>query len=308
MVADGSNSNGRTVREVPPAGQHGGDGPAIAAALGLDPTTILDLSQSMNPFAPKVADVVARHLDALGHYPSPDAAERLFADAIGVDVGRLRLTNGGSEAITLVAGAVGGRVQSEPEFALHPRNETGPVWRSDPHNPSGVLADAEANADVWDEAFYPLATGRWTAHRPGITVGSLTKVFDCPGLRLGYVIADDVEKLTKSQPHWSVNSLALAVLPELLESCDLATWHHLLAAQCSEMANVFEQRGFAVHRGNAPWILVEAPGLREQLAPQGIVVRDCASFGSPGMVRVGVTDERGVQRLSDALDRLATDG
>ena len=54
---------------------------------------------------------------------------------------------------------VGGRVE-EPEFSLHPRGSaTGPRWRSNPHNPTGRLAGPEERAEVWDEAFYPLATG-----------------------------------------------------------------------------------------------------------------------------------------------------
>ena len=56
-------------RSVPPPGRHGGDGPAVARALGLDPADLLDLSQNLNPFAPPVADVVGRHLDALTRYP-----------------------------------------------------------------------------------------------------------------------------------------------------------------------------------------------------------------------------------------------
>ncbi|MGH1488155.1 MAG: aminotransferase class I/II-fold pyridoxal phosphate-dependent enzyme [Acidimicrobiales bacterium] len=304
MADDSQSRHDSLTALVPVAGQHGGDGPAIAAALGLDPATILDLSQSMNPSAPSVQALVARHLDALGVYPSAIEATRLMAEALGVDPDRLLLTNGGSEAISLVAAEVGGQVHSEPEFALHPRNGTGPVWRSDPHNPTGRLADAGAQADVWDEAFYPLATGRWSAQRPGILLGSLTKVFDCPGLRIGYVIADDVERLSRRQPHWSVNSLALAILPELLESCDLPAWQTSIAAKRAAMVDLFEQRGFAVEQADAPWILVKAPGLREQLAPYGVIVRDCASFGLDGVVRLGVTHDEGIERLAAVLDQV----
>ncbi|HHC08363.1 MAG TPA: hypothetical protein ENK55_06570, partial [Actinobacteria bacterium] len=170
---------------IPPPGPHGGDGPRIAAALGLDPARILDLSQTLNPHAPSVASLVADHAEAVVRYPDPSTAVGLLAEVLGVDPARVLLTNGGSEAISLVARTHGGRVLAEPEFGLHPRGDAGPIWRSDPHNPSGRLAPPSLRADVWDEAFYPLATGRWTAGREGIVVGSLTKVFACPGLRLG---------------------------------------------------------------------------------------------------------------------------
>ena len=167
--------------------------------------------------------------DSLRRYPDPGDAAELLAEAIGVDPPRLMLTNGGSEAISLVDREIGGRVRSEPEFGLHPRNPDGPVWRSDPHNPSGRLAYPDEAADVWDEAFYPLATGQWTADRVGVVVGSLTKVFASPGLRVGYIIADDVERFARHQPQWSVSSLAAAALPELLELVDLPAWSEAIA-------------------------------------------------------------------------------
>ncbi|MCY3963282.1 MAG: aminotransferase class I/II-fold pyridoxal phosphate-dependent enzyme [bacterium] len=289
--------------DIPPAGPHGGDGPRIARALGIDPQSVFDLSQSPNPFAPNVETVLSRHLDSLRRYPDPADAAALLAEAIGVDSQRLMLTNGGSEAIWLVAQEIGGRVWTEPEFGLHPRNPDGPVWRSDPHNPSGRLADPDEAADVWDEAFYPLTTGRWTAGRTGVVVGSLTKVFACPGLRLGYIIADDVERFARRQPQWSVNSLALAALPELLELADLPGWSEAVATSRKELAEVLRRFGFAVEAADAPWVLVHAPGLRELLAPHGVVVRDCTSFGLPEYVRVGVPDSDGLARLESAMLR-----
>ncbi len=289
--------------DIPPAGRHGGDGPRIARALGIDPRTILDLSQSPNPFAPDVVSMLAGHLDSVRRYPETADVARELADAIGVDAERLILTNGGSEAISLAAREIGGRVRSEPEFGLHPRNLAGPVWRSDPHNPSGHLAGAEELADVWDEAFYPLATGRWTAGRSGIVVGSLTKVFASPGLRLGYIISDDVERFARHQPQWSVNSLGVSVLPELLELADLPAWSEAIAAARRDLAEMFRRLGFTLEAADAPWVLVHAPGLRERLAPYGVVVRDCSSFGMPGYTRVGVPDSDGLARLESAMIR-----
>lgn len=275
----------------------------MARALGLDPDSLLDLSQNLNPFAPDVAGLAARHLRELRCYPDPAAATRLLAEAIGVDADRLLLTNGAAEAISLVAAEIGGQVWSEPEFGLHPRGDSGPVWRSDPHNPSGHLAGPHETADVWDEAFYPLATGRWTAGRSGIAVGSLTKTFACPGLRLGYVIADDAARFGRRQPQWSVGSLALALLADLLERADLAGWASAVASARRDLVELLETRGLKVQAADAPWVLVPAPGLREALAPHGVLVRDCAGFGLDGTARVAVPDASGLARLAAALDR-----
>lgn len=295
---------------VPQAGRHGGDGPAVARALGIDPSELLDLSQNLNPFAPPVARVVRRHLDALSRYPDPRDATRLLADAVGVDPGRLVLTNGGSEAIALVTAALGGTVREEPEFALHPRapaDDAGPYWRSNPHSPTGRLATPEEHADVWDEAFHALATGHWSANRDdgSIVVGSLTKTFACPGLRLGYVVADEAERFSRRQPHWSVSALSLACLPDLLDLADLPGWATRIAGARADLVRLLTSHGLVVQAADAPWVLVEAPGLRGRLAPHGVLVRDCTSFGLPGIARIAVPGPDGLDRLERAL-RAAT--
>lgn len=287
---------------TPRPGAHGGDGPAVARALGLDPSSIVDLSQSLNPFAPPVEAILGEHLDAVAEYPDPRDATAAMAAAIGVPVDHLVLTNGGSEAISLVARELGGRVAAEPDFALHPRGTGGPTWRSNPHSPSGHLAFAHEHADVWDEAFYPLATGEWTRGDTGsVVVGSLTKIFACPGLRLGYVLSVDAERLTRHQPEWSVNSLALAVLPHLLEAADLREWRDAIARQRVALVEVLARHGLVADAADAPWVLVASTALRDRLAPHGVVVRDCTSFGLPGVARIAVPNDRDLGRLDRAL-------
>jgi histidinol-phosphate/aromatic aminotransferase/cobyric acid decarboxylase-like protein len=287
---------------IPAPGRHGGDGVRVARALGIDADDVLDLSQSLNPCAPDLMAVARAHLSSLRRYPDRRDATRALARHLGVATERVLVTNGGSEAIALVAAEIGGTVSSEPEFALYPRGDGGPRWASNPRNPTGLLAGRETTADVWDEAFYPLATGTWTrADEAAVVVGSLTKVFACPGLRMGYVIADDVDRLARRQPAWPVNSLALAVLPELLERAELGRWQREIAALRGALGDVLDRHDIASLPSDAPWLLAAAPGLRERLAPHGVVVRDCASFGMPGHVRIGVPDRIGIDRLEQAL-------
>ncbi|HEY8547722.1 MAG TPA: hypothetical protein VIL36_21815, partial [Acidimicrobiales bacterium] len=193
---------------VPPAGRHGGDGARVARALGLDPDDVLDLSASLNPFAPDVAALAARHLSSLRRYPDVDRAEALLGEGLGLPEGdreRLVLTAGGSQAIALVAQHTEVGWVEEPEFALYRRHlprldPAAPRWRSDPHNPSGRLVDDEPGDEpadepggepggpgaagepaggsegpgvpgVWDEAFLPLSAGIWTRGRPGWALG-----------------------------------------------------------------------------------------------------------------------------------------
>lgn len=311
-------------RSVPAPGPHGGDARAVARALGLDPARVLDLSASCNPFAPDPATAVAAALagGALGRYPDEDdrrAATRSMGAALGVDAGRVLLTNGGAEAIALVAGILRrGRVD-RPDFSLYERHladvtPEGPRFRSDPHNPTGRLAPAGETAAVWDEAFYPLATGRWTAGRPGaIVVGSLTKVLACPGLRLGYLVVPEDDgaalgqpglgaRLARRQPRWAVGTAALMALPELLAGADVAGWAAAVADQRERLTGVLRRHGLAPEPSDANFVLVPgAAGLRERLATRGVVVRDCTSFGLDGHVRVAVPGDAGLERLDRAL-------
>jgi len=297
---------------VPPAsGQHGGDGARVAAALGMDVADVLDLSASMNPVAPDPGPVVARHLDALARYPDATSATAALAEVMGVDPDRLLLTNGGAEAIALVAAETGPGWADACDFSLYRRHlpaldPAGPRWRSDPHNPLGTLAGPEVTAEVWDEAFYPLATGRWTAGRGGFALGSLTKLLACPGLRVGYVVCPDGEgreRLAARQPRWAVNGLVCAALADLMAPVDLPVWAAAVTGLRAELVMVLEAAGLEVRPGAAAsWVLVDgAPDLRSRLAPHGVVVRDCTSFGLPGTHRVAVPAAERLPFLADAL-------
>jgi histidinol-phosphate/aromatic aminotransferase/cobyric acid decarboxylase-like protein len=310
------------VSPVPAPGPHGDDAGAVAAALGVEVSSLLDLAASMNPFAPSVAALVEPHLGALARYPAPrdvGLATETLAEAMGVEPGRVLLTNGGSEAIALVAAEVGSGWVDEPDFSLYRRHlihldPAGSRFRSDPHNPTGALAGPRDRADVWDEAFYPLATGRWTRgdanQGASLVVGSLTKLFACPGLRLGYVLApagntDVVGRLRARQPRWSVNALALAVLPDLLATADLPAWAMSIAVARRELSDLVGAHGLRPRPGAANFVLVDgAPGLRDRLASRGVLVRDCTSFGLPDSVRIAVPGPDGLRRLAQALEEV----
>jgi histidinol-phosphate/aromatic aminotransferase/cobyric acid decarboxylase-like protein len=293
---------------LPVPGEHGGDAIAVAEALGLDPESVLDLSQSLNPVAPDPVPVLRRHLESVTRYPDPARATAVLAEAMGVDEERLLLTNGGAEAIRLVSEEIGGRVV-EPEFSLHPR-EGGPLWRSNPHNPSGRLAGEDEHAEVWDEAFYALATGCWTrGDADAVVVGSLTKLLACPGLRIGYVLAPAggealISRCRRRQPMWAVNGIAVSALPDLLSQADLRAWSAGVRSLRAQLVGVLRRHGLEPQPSDANWVLVEAPGLRPRLAPSGVVVRDCTSFGLPDMVRIAVPGPRGLERLDEALSSI----
>jgi histidinol-phosphate/aromatic aminotransferase/cobyric acid decarboxylase-like protein len=256
--------------------------------------------------------VLARHLDAVGRYPDAGPATNALAAAMDVPPDRLLLTNGGAEAIALVAAEVGAGWVDEPDFSLYRRylpvlDPAAGRWRSNPHNPTGLLAGPDDTAAVWDEAFWPLATGTWTrgdAGRGSVVVGSLTKLLACPGLRVGYVISPDDDRaarLARRQPQWAVNGLAAAALPELLAEVDLPGWAAATAGLRDRLVATLLSAGYQPRTTQANWVLIDAPHLRARLAARGISVRDCASFGLSGTVRIAVPDPAGLARLEAAL-------
>lgn len=304
----------------------------VARSLGIDPAKLLDLSMSMNPFAPDVAAIVADRHRVIDRYPDPLDAERALAERIGVSPDRLVMTNGGSEAIALVAALqpVGDVV--DPEFSLYRRHlrgvETGaPHWRSNPSNPLGRLAgpadgssspDTErGGCDVWDEAFFPLATGRWTdpTLRDALVwrLGSLTKTWSCPGLRLGYAIAPNEEsaaELRRVRPEWSVNALALAVVAPMLDRTDLPGWSRLIAQARTELADELNRLGFRAEATQANWLLVHetdrgGDDLRTELLRHHVLVRDCTNFGLPSTFRVAVPHHADIDRVVAAFRTVA---
>lgn len=296
---------------LPGPGPHGGDAPAIAAALGVPVDQLLDLSQSLNPFAPDPVAVVAGAAYAVARYPDPDPGERMLATAMGHDPDRVVITNGGSEAIALVAAEFPVARVDQPEFSLYQRHLSldpgGPRWRSNPNNPLGTLAAADEESAVWDEAFWPMATGTWTrgdADRGSWVVGSLTKLLACPGLRIGYVIAPNTaaaRRVRHRRPRWSVNGLALEALPALLEPVDLPLWRDQINAARADLVDLFRGLGLQVQSAAAPWVLIPgARHLRAPLAREGVVVRDCSSFGLDA-IRVAVPHPRQVDRLGTAF-------
>lgn len=287
----------------------------MEARSGGVPAAVVDLSTTRNPFAPDLRPLVARHVEAgaLTAHPDDGPARRALAAALDVDPGQVLVTNGGAEAVALLATEWPEGWVEEPERARYRRHLQRIVpgarrWASNPNDPTGRLADPGARAAVWDEASYPLATGTWTrgdVARGAAVVGSLTTLFACPGLRLGYVVAPDdavAEALARRRPRRPVNGLAAAVLPELLALADLGGWRRRLVAARRELADVLRAHGLAPRPSDAPWVLVDGvPGLADDLAAHGVAVRDCTLLGLPGTVRVAVPDASGLERLDAAL-------
>lgn len=294
--------------------EHGGQTFRAAEILGCDVGDICDLSASLNPFAPDVSRVIATVTNSVRFYPDVGAATEALAAVIGVDVGRVVLTNGASQAIALLAQLFTHGQIEKHTFSLYERHLTSVsdggddvmVWRCNPSSPLGLLADVNAEADIWDESFYPLATGRWTrGDNSSWRIGSLTKLWACPGLRVGYVIAptvQDAERLRELQPMWSVNTLALHTVVTLLEQSDLELWASRIAEVRERFICDLEPFGLNPVTTDVNWVLIDADKtLIGELFNRRVLVRDLSSFGFVNKARVAVPTELQRQHLLLAL-------
>ena len=120
-----------------------------------------------------------------------------------------------------------------------------------------------------------------------------------------------VAALGTVQAPWSVSAAA-----QVAGQAALADERHLEASRREVWAarrllvSGLRELGFGVGEAAANFVLAEATGgwgsaaqLRTALFARGCVVRDCASFGLPRHIRVGVRTQRECEHLLEALNR-----
>jgi threonine-phosphate decarboxylase len=152
----------------------------------------------------------------------------------------------------------------------------------------------------------------------GVTVfsmGSFTKFFACPGIRLGYLAGDpgELRHMAKFRPPWMVSPFAETMGIKFLKNIALFREALLpMQRQGQEMAMHFRHGGAfdpdrvfvgasfitAALAGNAP-----AAHAREKLLRDGLIVRDCDSIpGMPqGYLRMQIRPAGDSGKLIEAL-------
>ena len=182
------------------------------------------------------------------------------------------------------------------------------VFVGNPNNPTGVLTEREELLSLYrfvskkqgvlvlDEAFMDFVSHsqsliREGAQKPGlIIIGSLTKFFALPGLRLGYLVAipSFVKKLEKLLPPWRINGPAqLAGLLALKDRAYREQTLTLIREERDFLARGLAALGFQVFPSAANFLLVNgrpvglsADRLEEYLGRRGILIRNCRSFSN----------------------------
>lgn len=201
------------------------------------------------------------------------------------------------------------------------------IFLCNPNNPTGVflsyqevslLAQAVESAGsllVLDEAYLSFAEEAWDSpsllsQAPVILVRSMTKDYGLTALRLGYSVASKevTEKLGALQPDWSVNGLSQAAgVAALADTGYLDRARRAVSQGKDFLSRELTELGFTVPPSNANFLLVKVGDgacWRDKLIAQGLVVRDCASFGLPEYIRLGIRSLPDCQWLVEAMARL----
>lgn len=228
---------------------HGGGIEAAAQAWGCNCIDIIDLSTGLHPHgAPAwLGEWLQAHADLAGRYPDGDGepARSALAEAFDIAPESLLITAGAQAAIETMfhsmawpSIAIQVPCYREPiRCALRagcrvlayqieePIPADVPLWWTSPHNPSGTaLPFPTGRTGLLDESYMPFQQRQRYGVIPGvIRLGSLTKNFAIPGLRLGYVIAEaaQIERIKQWQPPWPTSTVAQHLLPALLPEADM---------------------------------------------------------------------------------------
>ncbi len=181
------------------------------------------------------------------------------------------------------------------------------VFICNPNNPTGkylprndieeVLEIAGEGLLVLDEAYIDFVESTWNSldllGRSNVVVlRSLTKNYGLPGLRLGYAMAREeiIKDLHLALPPWNVNAVAQKVGTAVLEDDDYLRQSLRQVREASNrLVEGLSKLGLEVLPSDAHYFLVKvgnAAGFRRSLLKEGILVRDCTSFGLPEYVRI----------------------
>lgn len=208
-------------------------------------------------------------------------------------------------------------------FICNPNNPTGHYFQ--PAEIVSLLAALPETLLVIDEAYVAFTRGD-TPPAPDqalvplldsgrvVLLRSMTKDYALAGLRLGYALGSPavVDALRRARPPWSVNAFAqLAGLASLADDQHLARSRVAAQDAVVYLREGLGKAGYRVFPTQANFLLVEvgnAPAIRRRLLAEGLVVRDCASFGLPNIIRVAARPIAECERLVAAMRSLREGG
>ncbi|QHI97042.1 aminotransferase class I/II-fold pyridoxal phosphate-dependent enzyme [Xylophilus rhododendri] len=269
-------------------------------------------------------DLAAHHgVDVARIVPAASASEailRLTARAVQRGIRRAVLPGYAYGDYRHAAEAWGLEVQLRGADTAHAL-----AWACDPSSPLG-LSDTPGESDgaalrVVDRAYAPLrlegpdpwagpsADRFWQLWTPNKALGMT-------GIRAAYLVAppgaqDEAAALDRLAPSWPIGSHGVAMLDAWCRA-DTQAWLadslETLRGWKLAQLNLCEDLGWHCLPSVANFFAVRLPestpsDLPARLRALGVQVRDCASFGLPGHLRLGVLPPPAQRALADAVAR-----
>jgi threonine-phosphate decarboxylase len=206
-----------------------------------------------------------------------------------------------------------------------------------PHSPSGTLYSRDTVLDLLDfcskkniilsvdENYIEFAPKGEDSTMVGYVkkypnlyvIHSVTKFYGMPGIRFGYGIATNslVETLETTRQPWSINTLAgFAVLAAFNDKAFIENSKRRIAKEKAQFAKMLTDiGGLRVFPSETNFLLVKilnpkftSTGLREEMAKQGMLIRDCSTFVGLDDSFFRVTVRSGVDnaKLVDAMRKV----
>jgi len=199
-------------------------------------------------------------------------------------------------------------------FLCNPNNPTGDYVSRDAVLSLATSCDEAGSILIVDEAYRnfvdkPYDLAEEVLHHNLILLRSMTKDFALASVRVGYLLGAEpiIRSLSESAMPWRISSQAIAA------GCAAVDSRALYAADWNELHRItrklscdLEEVGCMVYPSAVNFLLLYFPeaDLSARLRKEGILVRDCTSFGLNGMLRIGTRLPQDNERLIDAMRKL----
>lgn len=203
-------------------------------------------------------------------------------------------------------------------FLCNPNNPTGMFF---PKHTIEVLARECARYGtllIVDEAFYDFieeyeSIVSCLQHCENmIILRSMTKMFSIPGIRLGYLMANEalLAKIRESKPHWSVNAIAMKVGEWCLSESDFVEQTiQLIKQEREKLQSFYREQEFSYSPSTVNFYLLKDTKVSDQfpffrfLMEKGMIPRHTMNF--PGLdgkwLRLAIKGENEHERLLEVM-------
>ncbi|MDO5844975.1 MAG: histidinol-phosphate transaminase [Methanocorpusculum sp.] len=325
--------------QFPKKAIHGGKIIELRKKAGHD---FLDVSASMNPFVPEIPRAFLEADLSVYPDDSYSALKEKIAKVFSRNPDEICVGNGSAElirvycSVKLSKGKTAGiDMPTFAEYGLSAKlagaeivsgSDADVRFICNPNNPTGLLKtrgemislveDAEdGGSDLFtDEAFIELAE-----HDESISdiksdslfvMRSITKCFSVPGIRFGFGFGEPglIEKIETARTPWTVNAFAENFAIEVLDRYgELKESAAKITAERNYYFTEIEKLGLTHSDSKANFIVIDVkePAFEfcKKLMNEGVLVRDCTSFGLPNKIRVAVETREKNQRVLEAIEK-----